>query len=353
MASVFENHNRDRFEIFAYSFGIDDRSRMRQRLIRAFEHFIDIANSPHLDAAQRICDDGIDILVDLKGYTRNARPEIVALRPAPIQVNWLGYPGTMGMKQIDYIIVDPVLVRQEEAGAYEEKLAYLPHSYAPVDPKREVAPTPSRSEVGLPERAFVFCCFNNPYKLIPEVFRVWCALLKTVPDSVLWLYADTDAVINNLRQTAQGEGVDATRLVFAPKLPQAEHLARIPLADLFLDTQPYNAHTTASDALWVGLPVLTCKGDIFSSRVAASLLTAAGLTELITENLTDYQELALRLASNRNELAALRQKTASARSTAPFYDCHRFTKNLEALYRRMWEQYEKGEPPSLLPPLVA
>ncbi len=353
-ASLFENHDRSRFEVFAYSFGPDDQSPIRRRLLGAFEHFVEIRDHSHLEAAQRIRDDGIDILVDIKGHTRDARPEIVALGPAPIQVNWLGFPGTAGMQALDYIVVDPLVVAPEEAASYEEQLAYMPDSYFPLDPRREVAPTPSRGEAGLPEDAFVFCCFNNSYKFTPEVFELWCALLKAVPGSLLWLYADQEAVVAHLRQAAEEKGVDARRLVFAPKLPQAEHIARIPLADLFLDTQPYNAHTTASDALWMGLPVLTCRGGTFPSRVAASLLSAAGLPELITDNLGDYQALALRLATHPDELAALRHKALTARiNGAPLFDARRFTRDLEALYQRMWARHQRGEPPALLPPVPA
>ncbi|RKT44475.1 putative O-linked N-acetylglucosamine transferase (SPINDLY family) [Thiocapsa rosea] len=347
-ASVFEMHDRDRFEVFAYSIGPADRSAMRLRLMAAFEHFEDIRNLGHLDAARRIAADGIDILVDLKGYTRDARPEILALRPAPIQVNWLGFPGSMGVPFVDYLIVDPVVVPPEEALCYEEALAYLPDSYQPTDPRRKVAPAVSRSEACLPDDCFVFCCFNNPFKLNPEVFGVWCGLLRDVPNSVLWLYADDDDVRANLSREVAARGLSVERLIFAGKMPQAEHMARVALADLFLDTWPYNAHTTASDALWAGVPVLTCMGGTFPSRVAASVLSAAGVKELITADPGEYRALALRLARSPEILAGFRMRLSAARAVAALFDPARFTNSLEDLYGRMWARHAEGLRPELL-----
>lgn len=348
-AALFERHDRARFEVFAYSWGPDDASPMRQRLQAAFEHFVEIGSLSHLEAAQRISDDRIDILVDLKGYTRDARPEILALRPSPIQVNWLGYPGTLGASFIDYILVDPVVVPEEQAAAFDEQLAYLPHAYAPVDDRRTIAPIPSRAAVGLPEDALVFCCFNNPYKITPELFTRWCRLLDACPGAVLWLFANTPVVEDNLRAEARARGIAPERLIFAPRVPQAEHLARLALADLCLDTLPYNAHTTASDALWVGVPMLTCIGESFPGRVAASLLQAAGLPELITQSLDDYEAEALRLARNPEALAALRRRLGEARERpAPFFDGESFARDLEGLYVRMWERHEAGLAPALL-----
>lgn len=348
-AAVFESHDRDRFEVFAYSYGPDDQSPTRQRLVAAFEHFVDVAELSHEAAARRIHDDGIDILVDLKGYTSGARPEIVALRPAPVQVNWLGYPGTMAAPFMDYMIVDETVVPQSEAAAYTESLAYLPDTYAPIDPRRPVAPTPRRAEVGLPEAGFVFCCFNNVRKINPEVFAVWCRLLMAVPDSVLWLFAG-QAAAARLRDEAARLGADPGRLIFAPKVPQPEHLARLPLADLVIDTRPYNAHTTASDALWMGVPMLTCPGETFPSRVAASLLRALGLPELIAPTLDDYESIAVHLARHPDALLALRERLGAARERAPYFDPGAFTRHLETLYRRMWERHAGGLPPALLPP---
>ncbi len=347
-AALFERHDRARFEFFAYSSGPDDGGPMRKRLRKAFEHFVDIGPMSPLEAAQRIRADGIDILVDLKGYTTNARIEILALRPAPIQVSWLGFPGSLGATFVDYLIVDPVVVPAQQAPHYDEALAYLPDAYAPVDDGRRVAERPTRAEAGLPATGFVFCCFNDPYKITPEVFARWCSLLQAVPESYLWLYAKSEGVTDNLVRGAADRGIPSGRLVFARKKPQAEHLARIALADLVLDTQPYNAHTTASDALWMGVPVLTCIGETFPSRVAASLLRASGLPELVTTGLDDYEERARWLAGHPEELAAFRQRLAAAKGHAAFFDTARFARNLEAVYRRIWDRHLKGLPPAQL-----
>ncbi len=352
-AGLFERHDRERFEIFAYSSDPDDGGPMRQRLRQAFDHFIDIRSLSHLAAAQRIRDDGIDILIDLKGYTRNARIEILALRPSPLQVTWLGFPGGLGAPFIDYLIADPVVAPSEQAIHYDEAIAYLPDVYAPVDANRQIAVTPTRAEAGLPATGFVFCCFNDPYKITPEVFDRWCALLKAVPHAVLWLYAKSDEVMDNLRREAAIRDVASARLIFARKKPQPEHLARLALADLFLDTQPVNAHTTASDALWMGVPVLTCLGETFAARVAASLLNAVGLPELIATDLDDYQARALRLASQPQELAVIKQRLADAHGSAAFFDTTRFTRNLEALYQRIWDRHTQGLPPAPLAPIQA
>ncbi len=347
-ASLFERHDRDRFEIFAYSTGLDEGGQMRQRLINAFEHFVDIRSLGHLEAAQRIRDDAIDILVDLKGYTTGSRLEILALRPSPLQVSWLGFPGGLGAPFIDYLIADRVVAPPEHAGHYDEALAYLPDTYAPVDDARPVGQTPTRADAGLPDSALVLCCFNDPYKITPAVFDCWCELLRETPDAVLWLYARTGVVRDTLMREAQARGVAPERLIFADKLPQPEHLARIALADLFLDTLPVNAHTTASDALWMGVPVLTCMGETFASRVAASLLSATGITELITTNLDQYRAVARQLIEHPAELAALRARLANARVGAALFDSRRFTRNLEALYLRMWTRHTGGGSPHQL-----
>jgi protein O-GlcNAc transferase len=348
-ASLFEDHDRDRFEISAYSIGPTDDSPMRRRLRSAFEHFTELRELSHRTAAQCIRDDGIDILVDLNGYTRHARPEILAQRPAPVQVSWLGFPGGMGVPFIDYLIADPIVVPPESADAYDEALAYLPDSYQPVDMRRPVGPTPTRAEAGLPERGLVLCCFNSPYKLTPEVFEGWCDLLKDLPDAVLWLYGPDEQVQLNLIREAGTRGLPAERLVFAETCTEhADHLARVALADLFLDTQPYNAHTTASDALSVGVPVLTYPGPTFPSRVAASLLTAAGLPELIATDARDYLDHARRLAAAPQELAHLRRRLIEARGTAPLFDSRRFARALEDLYRQMWARHCEGLAPSQL-----
>jgi predicted O-linked N-acetylglucosamine transferase (SPINDLY family) len=332
VAALIEHHDRQRFEIIAYSYGPDDGSPMRRRLAQACDRFTDIRSMPAIEAAKLIQADGIDILIDLAGYTTGARTEILAFRPAPVQVNFLGYPGTMGAGFIDYIIADPVCIPLGEDVYFSETVVRLADCYQPNDRRREIAETPSREACGLPARGVVFCCFNNIYKIAPEMFAVWMRLLEQVPDSVLWLLDGNTAARQNLRREAGGA---ADRLIFAPRQPMPDHLARHRLADLFLDTLPYNAHTTASDALWAGLPVLTCRGKTFAGRVAASLLTAVGLPELIASSLADYEALALGLAREPARLAAVRDKLAANRHTAPLFDSVRFARAIETAYRQM------------------
>lgn len=338
MAEVFELHDRNRFETVAYSYGPDDRSPMRARLVKAFDRFEDVRLSSDEAVARQIYADGIDILIDLKGYTAHTRSQILALRPAPIQVNYLGYPGTMGAPFVDYLIGDRFVTPPEQAEAYTEKLLLLPNCYQPNDRHRPISPKPTRTECGLPEHGFVFCGFNQAFKILPQVFDVWMRLLGEVPGSVLWLLQANAPAEANLRREAKARGIDAGRLIFAPRLLLAQHLARQQNADLLLDTLPYNAHTTASDALWAGVPVVTCMGDTFAARVAGSLLHAIWLPELITYSLGDYAALALRLARRPEELGKLREKLAENRDAAPLFDTKRFTSDLEALYEQMWER---------------
>ncbi len=345
MAELFELHDHDRFEIAAYSYGPDDGSRMRARLARAFDRFADIAPLSHAEAAELIHSDRVDILVDLKGYTQHARTEIVALRPAPIQVSYLGYPGTMGADFIDYIVADRFVMPHEHAACYTEKPVVLPGSYQVNDRKRTAADTPPRRELGLPEKAFVFCCFNQAYKILPHTFEVWMRLLRAVPDSVLWLLESNPWAAHNLRREMRNRGVEPERLIVAPKLPLDRHLARLRAADLFLDTLPYNAHTTASDALWVGLPVVTCPGATFASRVAGSLLAAVGMPELIAGSMHEYEALAVELARNPEQLLALRERLGRSRLTAPLFDTPAFARNLEAAYLEMWQNDLAGNGP--------
>jgi protein O-GlcNAc transferase len=346
MAELFERHDRRHFELVAYSHGIDEQSEMRWRLREAFDRFTDIKDMSFAEAAQRIFDDEIDILVELKGYTQHARNEIAAMRPAPVQVSYIGFPGTMGADFIDYIIADPFVLPFDQQPFYSEKIVHLPHCYQPNDTRRRIAEqTPTRAACGLPENGFVFCCFNNAYKITPKIFDIWMRLLNALPDAVLWLFDANPLVKDNLRHEAAKRGVDPDRLVFAPRMASAEHLARQRLADLFLDTLPYNAHTTASDALWAGLPVLTCAGETFAGRVAGSLLHAVGLPELVTTSLQDYETLALRLASEPMLLFALRQKLLVQRLTAPLFDITRTTRDLETAYMRMWDTWASGAEP--------
>jgi protein O-GlcNAc transferase len=344
-AELFERHERGRFEVFAYSYGPDDGSPMRQRLERAFDRFVDIRPLSHAQAAQRIEVDEIDILIDLKGHTLNARTAALASRPAPIQVNYLGYPGTMGADFIDYVIVDRIVVPPDEQAHFTEKRVILPGCYQP-NSMREAAPAPARRECGLPADGFVFCCFNNTYKITPQFFDIWMRLLLRVPGSVLWLLESNELARRNLRREAEQRGIDPGRLVFAPIRPIAEHLARHRHADLFLDTLPCNAHTTASDALWAGLPVLTCAGTTFAGRVAASALAAAGVPELIAPSVAAYEQLALDLARTPTRLRELRERLDENRTTAPLFDIAAYVRHLETAYAGMWERWRAGEPPA-------
>ncbi len=346
IAGVIESHDRAQFEVTAISFSRDDGSPMRARIVKAFDRFEDVRAVSDGDVAGFLRAQEIDIAVDLKVHTEGARAGILAHRPCPVQVNYLGYPGTLGAPWLDYIIGDAVVLPFGDQDFYSEKIVHLPHCYQANDARRAIADTAaSRAESGLPERGFVFCCFNAAWKITPAIFDVWMRLLKAVPHSVLWLLEDNEAMTRNLRAAASARGVDAARLVFAARLPPAMHLARHRLADLFLDTLPYGAHTTASDALWTGLPLLTCLGKQFDGRVAASLLQTIGLPELVTPSLADYEALALSLARDPQMLAGLRARLAANRLTGPLYDAARFTRSIEAAWRRMMETSRQGRKP--------
>ncbi len=345
LSGVLEQHDRSRFSIHAYSFGPDDGSPERDRIRAACDHFNDIHSLTHDQAAQMIREDGIHILVDLKGHTAASRPEIVSRRPAPIQVNYLGFPGTMGSPVLDYLIADRIVAPLDHHCFYDEHLVHLPDCYQPNDNHRAIDPTPSRDQAGLPPTGFVFCVFNNPFKLTPDTFAIWMRLLRQVPESVLWFCQDSQPFMDNLRAQAQAAGVAGNRLVFSPRLPQAAHLARHRLADLFLDTQPCTAHTTASDALWAGLPVLTCLGGTFAGRVAASLLHAVGLPDLVARDMDEYEALALALARDPARLARLRARLDQARESAALFDTARYTRHLEAAFTQMIHLAQTGQQP--------
>ena len=346
MAGLFELHDREKFELVAFDNGWDDESPMRARLQNAFEKIIDVSRLSDRQAAERIAAEEIDILVNLNGHVGLHRTGIFAHRPAPIQVNYLGSPATMGAAFMDYIIADRILIPQNEEQFYTEKVIILPGSYQVNDSKRAPAGrAPSRGHCGLPENAFVLCSFNSNYKLTPEIFAVWMNILKAAPDAVLWLLQNSPDFAANLRRTAAEAGMAPERLIFAPMVPLDQHLARMQQADLFLDVLPCGGHTTASDALWAGVPLLTCEGHTFGGRVAASLLSAAGLPELIAENLPAYQALALDLARDRARLAALREKLAANRAVMPLFDTARFTRHIEAAFTSMWEISARGEAP--------
>ncbi|HWU56951.1 MAG TPA: tetratricopeptide repeat protein [Rhizomicrobium sp.] len=346
MAGLYERHDREKFEIIAIDAGYSDQTPMRARLEKAFDRWINIASLSDQGAAEVIRDVEIDILINLNGFFGEARMGIFARRPAPIQVNYLGFPATLGAPYIDYIVADRIVIPEDERQFYDEQVVYLPGTYQANDDRgREMAPTPSRAEAGLPTDAFVFCNFNNAYKLTPSTFDRWMRILKDVDGSVLWLLESPAPYADNLRREAEKRGVSGTRLIFAPDLPTDQHLARLQLADLFLDGLPYNAHTTASDALWAGVPLITCKGTTFPGRVAASLLLAAGLPELVTQKTDDFEALAVRLAKDSAALKALRDRLAQNKSNCALFDTDGFRKNIEAAYRTMWTRWLAGEKP--------
>ena len=344
MIETFEAHDRTRFELHAFSFGADDGKTMRRRIRDTFDVFHDVSALSDTEAARAIYGAGIDILVDLKGYTQGARTGVMMLRPAPVQVNFLGYPGTLGGGICDYIITDSFVTPMTAASDYSEAFAYMPHSYQPHGRRGAIGRKPARSEAGLPESGFVFCCFNQAYKLTPPVFDLWCRLLEVVPGSVLWLLS-AERAEGNLRQEALRRGIAMDRLVFAPDMAQSDHLGRLQLADLVLDTIPYGAHTTASDALFAGVPVVTCAGDIFPSRVAGGLLHAAGLPELIARSDEDYFAIALALATEPGRLEMLKAKLRRDHLTTPLFDVAAYTLALEDLYETMMSQRRIGAAP--------
>ena len=346
MAQLFESHDRARFHVTAFSYGPRTGDAMRARLVAAFDRFEEIGARGDREAAMMARAAGVDIAVDLMGFTRDARPGIFAARAAPIQVAYLGYPGTMGAPYIDYAVVDRIVVPASQRGHYTEKLVYVPSCYQVNDgrrPRPEVGPT--RRDAGLPDDAFVYSCFNNSFKLTPRIFDAWMRVLRDVEASVLWLMEDNPWAAASLRKEARARGVDPARLVFARRVPLAEHLARHRLADLFLDTLPYNAHTTASDALWMGLPVLTCIGESFAGRVAASLLHAVAMPELVVASLDEYEARAIALARDAQALSSIRDKLAAHLRDAPLFDAAGFTRDLERAYAAMHARRLSGLPP--------
>ena len=345
LTELLELHDKNQFELFGFYFGPPDSSKMHKRVSSAFNQFIDVGLKSDKDIALISRELGIDIAVDLAGFTGFARTDIFSYRAAPIQVNYLGYPGTTGAEYIDYIIADPIIIPTESQQYYSEKIVYLPNSYQVNDRQRSITDKVfTKDELGLPKDSFVFCCFNNNYKITPNTFDGWVRILKVVKSSVLWLLEDNPIAVLNLRKEAQVRGLDPNRLVFAKRTNPPEHLARHRAADLFIDTLPYNAHTTASDALWAGLPVLTCTGESFASRVAASLLNAIELPELITTTQKQYEARAIELATNPEKLKAIKYKLERNRLTTALFDTPRFTKHIEAAYKQMYERYQDGLP---------
>jgi protein O-GlcNAc transferase len=348
ITELIEQHDRNNFEISAYSYGADDKTETRKRLVQAFDRFVDIRHLNDIQAATRINQDQTDILVDLTGFTHSSRTGIVALKPAGIHINWLGFPGTMGAFNdqgngtpeplFDYMIADKVIAANKNA--FSEEVLYLP-CYQP-NAKREYKLTSEKSEHRLPEDSFVFCCFNQTFKIGSDLFAIWMRLLQKVPNSVLWLLECNQWAKVNLEKEATQAGIDKNRLIFAPRTHSDAHLERQRHADLFLDTSPYNAHTTASDALWAGLPIITCLGNTFASRVTASLLTHINLQELICKSLTDYEEKALYYAQHPSELAKIKSKLENNRDASDLFNAEKFAKSLERQYHTIWQARSKG-----------
>jgi protein O-GlcNAc transferase len=345
LAGLIEEHDRSRFKILGVSLGSGNPSALRSRIAGAFDEFIDAGRKDDRDVANLLRHLEVDIAVDLMGFTHESRPGIFALRPAPVHVNYLGFPATMGADYMDYIIADRFVIPPEQQGCYGEKIVYLPDCFQANDSKRSMGEHPkTRAAAGLLEAGFVFCAFSNSYKITPAMFDVWMRLLRQVDGSVLWLLGGRDAVEGNLRREAEARGIAADRLVFAPRVGYSEYLRRYQLADLFLDTAPFNAGATASDALWAGLPLITCSGEAFAARMAGSLLHAVGLPQLVAASFQDYERIALELAQDRAAIEALKTKLAQGRATCVLFDSSRFRRHLESAYQTMWQRHQAGEP---------
>ncbi|MCW5635790.1 MAG: UDP-N-acetylglucosamine-peptide N-acetylglucosaminyltransferase [Rubrivivax sp.] len=352
IVEMLERIDRSRFEIVLYSTGRDDGSAIRRRLVAAADRFVDLRGTSDAQAAERIRADGIDILVDLQGHTRGHRNAILARRPAPLQVAYLGYPGSTGAPYIDYLVGDPLVTPLELAHLYTEKIAQMPLTFQPNGrwrPLPDAAQPMGRAAAGLPEEGFVLCAFNHTYKILPEAFDAWCAVMREVPGSVLWLKETNGQLHDNVRREAEARGIAGERIVFAKAVSYAEHFARLALADVFVDTWPYNAHTTAADALWAGVPVVTLFGNGFASRVAASVLNAAGIGELAFDNVHDYTVAVIALAREPALLAGYRRHLDTHRGELPLFDCERYTRELEALLGRAWQRWVDGLAPEHLP----
>jgi predicted O-linked N-acetylglucosamine transferase (SPINDLY family) len=349
IVEMLERLDRSQFELWLYSTGRDDGSALRQRVVAAADHFVELRGWSDAQAAARIRADGADILIDLQGHTRGQRLAILAHRPAPLQVAYLGYPGSSGAPFIDYLVGDPIVTPLELAHQYSEKLAQMPLVFQPNGRWRPLPQRMSRAEAGLPEDAFVLCAFNHTYKILPQAFDAWCAVLREVPHAVLWLKETNSQLHANVRREALARGVPAERVVFAPMVPYATHFSRLALADVFVDTWPYNAHTTAADALWAGVPVVTLYGNSFASRVAASVLNAAGLAELAFQNADDYVNAVLALAEDRQLLAGYKGHLERWRKNLPLFDSSTYGRDFAALLQRMWARWQAGLPAEHLP----
>ena len=345
LVNLFEQHDKSKFELIAFSFGSEKNDEIKNRISNSFDKFVDVNSKSDKEIYKLSKDFKIDIAVDLMGFTQNSRFNIFIQRCAPIQVNYLGYPGTSGANCIDYLIADKILIPKENQKYFSEKIVYMPDSYQVNDSKRKISDKVfTKKELNLPEDGFVFCCFNQSYKITPYVYDIWMKLLKRVDGSVLWLIKDSDIGSHNLKKEAQKRGVEPDRIIFAEKMSNSEHLARHRLADLFIDTFPYTAHTTCSDALWSGLPVITKMGESFVSRVSASLLTAIGLPELITKTEKDYEELTFKIARDKSLLNEIKKKLNKNRAIKPLFNTKLFTKNIESAFQIMHERYHSDIP---------
>jgi protein O-GlcNAc transferase len=345
IVGVVEAHDKERFESYAFSAGPNDGSELRQRLQQSFDRFIDVGSWPDQAIAKQMAELGIHVAIDLGGHSSRGRTRVLSFRPAPVQVSLLGYPGTLGTTYVDYLIADSIVVPPEQREHYSEQLIYLPDSFLPTEGIATTAPVPTRAAAGLPDKGIVFCCFNAPYKISPAMFEVWMRVLQSVPDGVLWLRDSSEVVTRNLRAEAARRSIDPARLVFAARTPtRQEHYARFSLGDVFLDTSPYNAHTTAAEALRLAVPLVTLKGSTFAARVAASLLNACGIPELAADTLPDYERLAIELAGDSNRLANLKERLRAARSNSALFDPVRYCRHLEAALSMAWSRHERGEP---------
>jgi predicted O-linked N-acetylglucosamine transferase (SPINDLY family) len=345
IVEALELHDRKRFEIVGFDYSAARAGAHRGRILKAFDRVVTITGLSDVEAARRIAAEGIAIAVDLKGWTTGARPHILGSRPAPIAAHWLGHPGTIGASWIDYAMVDPVVAPPGSEGEFTERFVRLPHCYQPNDRQRAIGTAPTRAQAGLPEDAFVYCCFNQAFKINRAIFALWMGLLRAAPRAVLWLKDDNRWATAAFKEHARAAGIDPARLIFGPKLALADHLARLTLADLALDCAPYGSHTTASDALWAGVPQIAYRGDTFAARVSASLVTAVGLPELIVRSPEEYRALAMRLATERDTLASLRSRLAARHLTTPLFDSRLFVRHLEAGYEAMWQRAVAGLPP--------
>ena len=345
LANLFELHDKNKFEIIGISFGPDKDDQMRKRVSRAFDKFYDLRLKTDEEIVKFSRELKIDIAIDLMCFTKYHKFGIFVKKCAPIQVNYLGYPGTSGTNYLDYIIADKILIPKESQKYYSEKIVYLPDTYQANDSTKKISDKVfTREELGLPKNGFVFCCFNNNYKITPQVFNVWMRMLNRVKNSVLWILSEDINISKNLKNETKIRGIDFNRIVFAERIKMNEHLARQKVADLFIDTFPYTGHTTASDALWVGLPVLTRIGKSFASKVSASLLNTIGLSELVTNSEKEYEDLAVELAINTTKLKEIKNKLKNNKTTKPLFNTQNFTRNIEKAYSLMYERYLKNLP---------